>query len=119
MIFSIEYKKGLDNKAADYLSRYQGAEILAISLLNLHADLRELIQQSCYNLLKALISKLQTQLRQMGRLMVSNDRQLRQQLIQLWYSTPQGGHTGMGATYKRLVIVLLKIYAAKCQELYL
>ncbi|KAH0655478.1 hypothetical protein KY285_030360 [Solanum tuberosum] len=53
--FTIEYKKGLDNKVADALSKNQGS-----------------------------------------------DHQLREHIIQLWHSTPHGGHSGMDATIRRL-----------------
>jgi len=63
--------------------------------------------------LQAVILKLQakpykfytwigSQLRWKGRLVVGSDLQLRQTIIQLWHSTPQGGHAGMDATIKRL-----------------
>lgn len=42
--FSIEYKKGNENKVADALSRNQGAELLVISLLNPHDTLLEQIK---------------------------------------------------------------------------
>ncbi|XP_019248471.1 PREDICTED: uncharacterized protein LOC109227729 [Nicotiana attenuata] len=61
--FSIEYKKGNENKADDALSR--------------------------------------NELRWKGRLVVGADHQLRQSIIRLWHSTPQGGHSGMDATIKR------------------
>lgn len=44
--FSIEYKKGHENKVVDALSRNQGAELLLLSLLNPHDNLLDLIKQS-------------------------------------------------------------------------
>lgn len=44
--FSVEYKKGNENKAVDALSRNQRAELLAISLLTPHDTLLEQIKQS-------------------------------------------------------------------------
>ncbi|XP_070011785.1 uncharacterized protein [Nicotiana sylvestris] len=113
--FSIEYKKGNENKAADALFRNEEAKLLDISLLSpndpLYAQIKEIWSSDAA--LHELITKLQVQpfrsytwinyqLRWKGRLVVGADHQLRQSIIRLWHSTPQGGHSGMDATIKRL-----------------
>ncbi|KAH0632375.1 hypothetical protein KY284_035161 [Solanum tuberosum] len=65
--FSIEYKKGVENKVADVLSRKPDAELLGISLLTPNDSLWK------------------------GRLVVGNDRLLRKNTIKLWHDSTQGG----------------------------
>lgn len=113
--FSIEYKKGSENKAVDALSRKPTAELLDISLFTPNDSLYLQIRTSWMDdpALQELITKLQTQpyksytwcnneLRWKVRLVVGNDHQLRKTIITLWHSTTQGGHSGMDATIKRL-----------------
>ncbi|XP_060170593.1 uncharacterized protein LOC132601530 [Lycium barbarum] len=61
--FSIEYKKGVENKAADALSRKPDFELLAISLLAPHDSLFEQIKATWTTdiVLKDIILKLHTQ----------------------------------------------------------
>lgn len=109
--FSIEYKKGSENKATDALSRMPNVEVLDISLLTPHDDLYNKIKESwsTNSALQLVIEKLQTQnfksytwcndqLRWKGRLVVGDDPQLRRTIIEIWHSSPQGGHSGMDAT---------------------
>ncbi|KAH0643232.1 hypothetical protein KY290_034830 [Solanum tuberosum] len=100
--FSIEYKKGSENKVVDALSRKPDAELLAISLLTLNDMLYQQIKDTWIQnaTLQELIVKLQVQpfkyftwcndqLRWKGRLVVGHDTQLRNTIITLWHSTPQ------------------------------
>ncbi|XP_049353866.1 uncharacterized protein LOC125818385 [Solanum verrucosum] len=61
--FSIEYKKGIDNKVVDALSRKPGAELLSISLLTPNDSLYEQIKGTWLTdaSLQTLITKLQAQ----------------------------------------------------------
>lgn len=82
----------------------------------IHDDaLYDQIKDSCQSdpLLQEVVNRLQlhpfksftwtnNQLRWKGRLVVGNDPQLRKQIMGLWHATPQGGHSGMDATIKRL-----------------
>lgn len=113
--FSIEYKKGSENKAADALSKKPDAELLAISLLTPNDTLYQHIKDTWTQdaTLQELIVKLQVQpfkyftwcndqLKWKVRLVVGHDTQLRNTIITLWHSTPQGGHSGMDATIRRI-----------------
>ncbi|KAF3629835.1 hypothetical protein FXO37_28741 [Capsicum annuum] len=113
--FTIEYKKGAENKAVDALSRKPKTELLAISLLTHDEALYARIQASWQadTTLQEVIHRLQVhpfksftwlndQLRWKGRLVVGKDLQLRKDIITLWHATLQGGHSGMDATIKRL-----------------
>lgn len=42
------------------------------------------------------------QLKRYGRLVMGNNEQLRQDIMQLWHRSPNGGHSGMENTYRRL-----------------
>nr|XP_009784657.1 PREDICTED: uncharacterized protein LOC104233048 [Nicotiana sylvestris] len=105
--FSIEYKKEVENK----------------------------IQNTWYTdlTLQLVITKLQqqpyksytwcnNQLRWKGRLVVGDDMQLRTTIIEQWHATPQGGHSSMDATIKRLQSLFFwknlsqdtRIYISKC-----
>lgn len=44
--YEINYKKGVDNKVADALSRVTHAELLQMAVLSIHSDLYELIKGS-------------------------------------------------------------------------
>lgn len=116
--YTIEYKQGVKNKVADGLSSMSGAELLALVISNTSSELLQDIEDSWSSdaELKALIGKLQSntptssqftwhnnQLRRKGRLVVGKFGQLRNDIITLWHSTPQGGHSGVDATLRRLL----------------
>ena len=113
--FSIEYKKGSDNKVVDALSRKPDVELLATSLLTPNDTLYQQIKDTWTQdaTLQELNVKLQVQpfkyftwsndqLKWKGRLVVGHDTQLRNTIITLWHSTPQDGHSGMDATIRRI-----------------
>lgn len=116
--YNIEYKKGIENKVADALSRVTGAELLALVISNTNSDILQAIVDSWVMdiELKTLIERLkvdptvckqftwqQNQLRRKGRLVGGKVYELRRQIMTLWHSSPQGGHSGVEATLKRLL----------------
>ncbi|XP_047264542.1 uncharacterized protein LOC107863358 isoform X1 [Capsicum annuum] len=113
--FCIEYKKGVENKVADALSRKPDTELLAISVLGPQGFLLDRIRHSWTTdqHLQDIIARVQlspyksftflnNQLRWKERLVVGNDEQLKKDIISLWHNSTQGGHFGMDATIKRL-----------------
>lgn len=115
--FSIEYKKGKENKVADALSRLPLVELTALTLSTMKTDLLNLIMLSWEKnpSLKELIQSLMKgeqegkgysfnhgQLRKNGRLVVGPDEELRREILQLWHNSPVGGHSGMEATHRRV-----------------
>ena len=116
--YAIEYKKGVDNKVADALSRVSGAELLALVVSAAGTDLFQAIVDSWSSdaELQQLISDLQTdptthklftwyqgRLRRKGKLVVGKDQSLRTEIMTLWHAGSQGGHSGVEATLKRLL----------------
>ena len=115
--FEITYKKGVENVVADAHSRVHSSEIFCMAITSVSIDIYPLIQatwdtDSCR---KTLISELKQnlntkskyswigeQLRRKGRLVVGDDQDLRLKIINLFYNTSSGGHSGVLATYKRL-----------------
>ncbi|OIT29769.1 hypothetical protein A4A49_16291 [Nicotiana attenuata] len=107
--FTIEYKKGRENKAVDSLSRLPKAELTALHINNSGAILFQRIMGSWRSDLELqdLIKKIQSkegenhgysydnqQLRKNGKLVVGNDAEHRKDLIQQWHDLPIGGHSG-------------------------
>lgn len=116
--YSIEYKKGVEKKVADALSRVTRAELLALVISNTKSDHLQAIVDNweADTKLKALIEQLkidptvckqftwqQNQLGRKGRLVVCKGQEFRKETIPQWYSSPQGGHSGVEATLKRLL----------------
>ncbi|XP_060178356.1 uncharacterized protein LOC132608338 [Lycium barbarum] len=115
--FSIEYKKGKENKAADALSRLPLVEFSAMTLSTIKTNLLQLVMQSWEQdgEILELIQTLKTgsgtekgytflndQLRKNGRLVVGPVEQLRKEIITLWHDSPLGGHCGVDHTYRKL-----------------
>ncbi|XP_075084785.1 uncharacterized protein LOC142168032 [Nicotiana tabacum] len=118
--YSIEYKKGVKNKVVGALSRVTRADILAMVVSPSDTDVFQTIIDSWNSNqeLKYLIEELQAeththkqftwfqgQLRRRGKLVISKVQELRKTIITLWHATPQGGHSGVEATLRRLLIL--------------
>ncbi|OIT33082.1 hypothetical protein A4A49_61248, partial [Nicotiana attenuata] len=108
----------VENKVADALSRVTGAEILTLLVSSGDTDLFQAIVNSWNSdpELKKIIAELeadplthkqftwsQGQLRRKGRLVIGKEPQLRRTIMTLWHTAPQGGHSGVEATLKRLL----------------
>ncbi|GJZ17220.1 putative mitochondrial protein [Tanacetum coccineum] len=116
--YEIVYKKGTENVVVDALSRIHGQiEFLQMDVTALSSELYDKIQKGWNkdSQLKAKIEKLQSnsctskhyswsngQLLRKGKLVVSNDETLRNDLTQHFYNGPTGGHSGMQTTTKRM-----------------
>lgn len=114
--FEIQYKKGKENVDADSLSKVGGAELMALMVPSVQADIWQEITTSWYvdPALKALIVSLSqtpqkhitwinAQLRRKGKLVVGDDEVLRKIIISLWHSTLSGDHFGIDATTRKVV----------------
>ncbi|OIT39306.1 hypothetical protein A4A49_36299 [Nicotiana attenuata] len=111
--------QGVENKVADALSRVTGAEIWTLVVSSGDTDLLQAITNSWSSdqELKKLIEELEVdplthkqftwskpQLRRKGRLVIGKIPQLmRRTMMTLWHTAPQGGHSGVEATLKRLL----------------
>lgn len=117
--YKVEYKKGIDNTAADALScRPQEPAILALTTV-----VPQWIQQvtdsyasdpHCMHLMEKLaVDPTAVQyttfknglLRVKGKLLVGPNGPLRQQLLEAFHQSALGGHSGERATYHRLKLV--------------
>ncbi|KAH0633599.1 hypothetical protein KY284_036385 [Solanum tuberosum] len=114
----LDTKRGVDNKVADALSRVSGAELLALVVSPTGIDLFQAIVDSWSSdaELQQLITDLQTDpsthkqftwsqghLRRKGKLVIGKDQNLRTEIMTLWHSGSQEGHSGVEATLKRLL----------------
>lgn len=115
--FEIEYKKGKENKADDALSRLPSVELTAMTLINVKSELLDMIKNrweedtTLKELIKSLKGKgtnnkgyafVHGQLRKNGRLVVGSNIELRKEILQIWHSTPVGGHSGSDNTYRKI-----------------
>ncbi|GKC00536.1 retrotransposon-related protein [Tanacetum coccineum] len=115
--YEIQYKKGVENKVADALSRIQSGELLSMMFGSVDSELLDKIKAAWISdpILQKVISKLQVnasshskyqwkdnELRRNNKLVIGNDASLRQQLLQWMHNSPQGGHSGITATLKRI-----------------
>ncbi|GKA83145.1 putative mitochondrial protein [Tanacetum coccineum] len=119
--YEIVFKKGVDNAAADALSRVnQGAELLQTVVSSVSSDVMNQIKVSWQNddtmqqLIKSLKdnsykgNKLSLEgdlLKRKGKIMVGNEVELRKQLIAYFHESAVGGHSGVLVTTKKLSVV--------------
>ncbi|GKF53304.1 reverse transcriptase, partial [Tanacetum coccineum] len=124
--YEIVFKKGVDNVAADALSRVnQGAELLQTIVSSMSSDVMDQIKASCQNddtmqqLIKSLKdnsykgNKLSLEgdlLKRKGKIMVDNKVELMKQLIAYFHESAVGGHSG-GKTVIMVVVDRLSKYA--------
>ena len=119
--FSIEYKQGKENVAADALSRLKDIECKALTAQTIQPNVLDRIQSSRVSdaslatIIPALKENssshkhytwLNDQLRRKGKLVVGKDLQLRQELLHWFHNSTPGGHSGKIATCKRIQVVL-------------
>ena len=116
--YTLTFRKGANNVVADALSRLPTPEFNAISLFT--TDLLQKIKHSWVqdSALVHLLHKIQKgeasskytwhngQLRRRNKLMVGADAELRLELLKYFHSSPQGGHSGVEATMKRIAAVV-------------
>lgn len=104
--FEIQYKKGMENKAADSLSRVQLGEVAAMVLTLGITELFDRIR-FCWDedlVIKELLRKIRSheegvkeftfvnqQLRRKGKLVVGDDPALKEEILQIWHAKPIGG----------------------------
>jgi hypothetical protein len=115
--YKVVYKKGVENKVADALSRklYHSATCFAVSVVT-PAWLSEVVdsyQNDDHAL--SLITKLSVDpavvpkfilqnglLRYNNRIWIGNNQQLKHKLLLAFHSSPMGGHSGIPVTYMRM-----------------
>lgn len=115
--FDIQYKEGVENVAADALSRKTGAELLPLMLDNAQAGLMEDIKASWTNddQVHKVLQEIQLdrkkhpqfsccngELRRRGKLVVGNDSQIKLAILKWLHDSPLGGHSGRDATAARV-----------------
>jgi len=113
--YRIVYKKGVDNGAADALSRVPVAQCAAMSVCQ-PAWLLEVLQSYDSDpVTQELLAKLSDTsvstpnytlqdglIRYKGRIWVGNDAALRLKLVQALHANAVGGHSGVPVTYRRI-----------------
>jgi hypothetical protein len=112
--YTIEYKKGKENKAADALSR-KPCQIMAITAIT--PSWVESVEQSyvgdphCQELLQKLTVQPASEphytlqagvLRHKGRIYIGPDKNLQHQLMESLHASAIGGHSDMVASYQRI-----------------
>nr|GEX59048.1 hypothetical protein [Tanacetum cinerariifolium] len=114
--YTIEYKAGQENVAADSLSRVQGLTLFMMEMSQIEPLLLDEIVASQGNDIQ--LKKIGEQLREAGqvtnmkwngnwltrknRVMVGNDSQLKEKLIRLCHESPMAGHSGINGTIQRI-----------------
>lgn len=114
--YEIVYKKGIENKVADALSRVTNIDCSLYAMYTVASDLLLQLQTSWETDagLQQLMQKIQDgtakpyftltdqQLRRKGKLLVGNDVQLRRKLMEMIHSGSVGGHSGAAVTTQKL-----------------
>ncbi|KAJ0745438.1 putative nucleotidyltransferase, Ribonuclease H [Helianthus annuus] len=107
--YEISYKKGVENVAADALSRMQGMALFQMSISSVEAALWERIVESWQQdpHTKAIIDRLQNGevilnkswngqlLKRKNKILIANDALLRKDIINIFHSSALGGHSGV------------------------
>lgn len=117
MSYEIRYKKGSENNAADVLSRAIHGELLQMTLSSISFELWECIKREWREdpQLLELISELEQStgrvtnykwangiLSRKGKKVVGNTLQTRKIILEWLHASPQGAHSGVQATLKRI-----------------
>lgn len=117
--YEIQYKHGKLNPAADALSRIESNRIVIQALSSVSTELMSMIQGSWENdrQLQLKIQCLQQgkyvknyswtdqQLKRKGKLVVSSNSDLRNELLQYFHGSALGGHSRINGTYMKLTVV--------------
>ncbi|GKV27572.1 hypothetical protein SLEP1_g36732 [Rubroshorea leprosula] len=118
--FSISYKKGKENVVVDALSRVSSNQLMQMAVFRILPGIYEEVRLSWEvdPVRREICNKLQQgslkdsaytwsegQLRRKGRLVVGNNAALRRKLIHLVHDSAMGGHSGIQASIKRLVLL--------------
>ncbi|GJW16698.1 ty3-gypsy retrotransposon protein [Tanacetum coccineum] len=117
---TLKQLRGVENKVADALSRVHSGELLSLLLTSVDSQLLDSIKATWNSdlVLHKLISELQLnpsshsryrwtgkELRRNNKLVIGNDTTLKQKLLHWMHNSPQGGHSGISATLKRIQIL--------------
>ncbi|MCH80609.1 hypothetical protein A2U01_0001379, partial [Trifolium medium] len=127
--FEVKYKPGLENKAADALSRcYDDIELKILVSYPQLVDSKKLldevnsdvdIQKMIHEIQQNPTSRPEFYVKQgvlfyNGRLVISPQSPFIPLLLEEFHSTPTGGHSGFLRTYRRLVDTLYWVGMQKC-----
>jgi transposase InsO family protein len=112
--YTIEYKKGKENKAADALSR-RDSNLLSLTVIQptwtesvehsyiQDTQCQELLQKLCLSpTAHPPITLNAGLLRYKGRIYIGKDAELRKQIMHSFHASVIGGHSGIVASYQRL-----------------
>lgn len=115
--YRLQYKKGVDNRAADALSRIgsqTGSELIAMTtcillwLAEVEAGYKEdaqssrlLVELSAGNTKHPKFTLKEGILRYEGRIWVGNNTKVQQKILQTLHSSAIGGHSGVQVTYSK------------------
>lgn len=117
MTYEIKYKKGSENNATDALSRATHSELLQMTLSSISSELWEGIKKELNEdpKLVKIIAELEQQtgqptkyrwangiLSRKGKLVIGSKLHIRKAILEWLHTSPQGGHSGVRATLKRI-----------------